>query len=132
MCKYYYKKTVILEVFSQVGKSRYISKAKMTEEISFLKNGSHSFERKAKIIHLFNLLITLWILLYRAQFSNTYYPDNNYLLKSNNRNTRKRCEICSNLTINIPERRQWGRSGVFIVKFGHISHLFLILWISKC
>ena len=30
-----------------------------------------------------------------------------FLLKVNNRNTRKRCEICSKLTIKIPERRQW-------------------------
>ena len=29
-----------------------------------------------------------------------------YLLKVNNRNT-KECEICSELTIKIPERRQW-------------------------
>ena len=29
------------------------------------------------------------------------------------------------LTIKTPERRQWRRSGVFIVKFEHISHVFL-------
>ena len=34
-----------------------------------------------------------------------------YLLKVNNRNTRKRCEICS---------------GVFIVNFEHILHLVLV------
>ena len=28
-----------------------------------------------------------------------------YLFKVNNRNTRKRCQICSKLTIKIPERR---------------------------
>ena len=28
-----------------------------------------------------------------------------YLFKLNNRNTRKRCEICSKLTIKTPERR---------------------------
>ena len=49
-----------------------------------------------------------------------------YLFKVNNRNTRKRHEICSNLTLKTPERRQWRRSGVFIVNFGHISHLFLV------
>ena len=31
-------------------------------------------------------------------------PAGNYLLKVNNRNTRTRCEICSKLTIKIPER----------------------------
>ena len=44
----------------------------------------------------------------------------------NNRNTRTRCEICSKQTIKTPERRHWRRSGVFIVKFEHISHLFLV------
>ena len=37
-----------------------------------------------------------------------------------------RCEICSKLTIKIPERRQWRRSGIFIVNFEHISHLALV------
>ena len=49
-------------------------------------------------------------------------PAGIYLLKVNNRNTRTRCEICSELTIKIPERRQWRRSGIFIVNFEHISH----------
>ena len=44
-----------------------------------------------------------------------------YLLKVNNRNSRARCEICSKLTIKTSERRQWRRSGVFIVNFEHIS-----------
>ena len=33
-------------------------------------------------------------------------PVYTYLLKVNNRNTRKRCEMCSKLTIKTPERRQ--------------------------
>ena len=33
------------------------------------------------------------------------FPANIYLFKVNNRNTRKRCEICSKLTIKTPERR---------------------------
>ena len=49
-----------------------------------------------------------------------------YLFKDNNRNTRKRCEICSKLTIKTPERRQ-RRSDVFIVNFEHISELFPVL-----
>ena len=32
-------------------------------------------------------------------------PGNIYLFKLNSRNTRKRCEICSKLTIKTPERR---------------------------
>ena len=53
-------------------------------------------------------------------------PDGNYMFKVNNRNTRKRREICSKLTIKIPERRHWRRSGIFIVNFEHISHLVLL------
>ena len=49
------------------------------------------------------------------------------LLKVNNRNTRARCEICSKLIIKTPERRQWRRSGVFIVNFEQISNLVLVL-----
>ena len=43
-----------------------------------------------------------------------YYEPGNYMFKGNNRNTRKRCEICLKLTIKIPER-------IFIE---HISHFF--------
>ena len=51
-----------------------------------------------------------------------------FLLKVNNRNSRKRCEICSKLTKKKLERLQWC-SGVFIVNFEHISHLVLVfLW----
>ena len=49
---------------------------------------------------------------------------NLYLFKFNNRNTRKSCEICLNLTIKTPERR---RSGGFIVNFEYISHPFLVV-----
>ena len=53
-----------------------------------------------------------------------YFPANIYLFKVDNIITRKRYEICSKLTIKTPERRQWRRSGVFIVNFEHISHFF--------
>ena len=58
---------------------------------------------------------------------------NIYLIKVNNRSSRKRCEICSKLTIKTPGRRHHTylnilqfSSGVFIVNFEHISHLFLV------
>ena len=54
------------------------------------------------------------------------YPAGTYLLKANNRNTITRCETCSKLTINTPERRHWRRSGVFIVNFERILHLILV------
>ena len=41
-------------------------------------------------------------------FSNNEMKLNtNKMFKVNNRNTRTRCEICSKLTIKIPERRHW-------------------------
>ena len=46
-------------------------------------------------------------------------PTGNYMFNVNNRNTRTRCEICSNLTVKTPD-------GVFIVNFEHISHLVLV------
>ena len=57
-------------------------------------------------------------------FENGSDPANIYLFKVNNRIPRKRCEICSLLTIETPERRHWRRSGVSIVNFEHILHLF--------
>ena len=53
-------------------------------------------------------------------------PAGNYMFKVNNRNTRTRSETCSKLTIKTLDRRQWCCSGVFIVKFKHISNLNLV------
>ena len=60
------------------------------------------------------------------QFRKWATPAGIYLLKLNNRNTRTRCEMCSKLTLKIPERRHWRRSGIFIVNLEHISHLALV------
>ena len=38
-------------------------------------------------------------------------PAGNYMFKVNNRDTRTRCEICSKLTIKIPERLQQVNAG---------------------
>ena len=46
-------------------------------------------------------------------------------VQSQHGNTRKRCEICSKLTIKASERRIWLGFYVFIVNFEHISYLFL-------
>ena len=48
-------------------------------------------------------LLNFRILLFQARKLN--FPANIYLFKVNNRNTRKRCEICSKLA-KTPERRQ--------------------------
>ena len=53
-------------------------------------------------------------------------PANIHLLKVNDRNIRKRCEICSKLTIKTPEQHHWRRSGIFTDNFEHILHLFLV------
>ena len=53
------------------------------------------------------------------------YPTNIDLFKVNNGNTRKSCGIFSKLTTKTTERRR-RRSGVFIVNFENISHLFLV------
>ena len=55
----------------------------------------------------------------------------NFMFKIDNRNTRKRSEICSKLTIKILERHQWRHSRVFIVNFEHISYLVLLFYIAN-
>ena len=63
---------------------------------------------------LANLLAN--VTLYTLKTSENY-PANIYLFKVNNRNTRKRCEICSKFTLKTP---------VFIANLEHISHLSLV------
>ena len=60
-----------------------------------------------------------------------FFSANIYLFKFSNRNTRKKYEIRSKLIIKKPEWCQWHRSGVFIVNFELISHLFLLLILSR-
>ena len=47
-----------------------------------------------------------------------------YLFKVNNRNSTRRCEISSKLTIKTPERYQWR-----VVLFEYISYLFQEFWL---
>ena len=54
------------------------------------------------------------------------HPANIYLFKVNNKDTRKRCKICSKLTIKTLERCQWCRSGVFFV---NLFYTFLGNWL---
>ena len=61
-----------------------------------------------------------------------WYPPGNYLFVVTNKNTRRRREICSKLTIKTSERRL--RSGLFVVNFEYISPLvlvFLLLTLSR-
>ena len=43
------------------------------------------------------------------------------MFKVNNRNTRKRCEICSKLTVKTPEQRYWHLFSVSIVDFKQVN-----------
>ena len=63
------------------------------------------------------LIFTLLIIIFAHEKSSL---TNTFPLKVNNRNTKKKCEICSKLTIETPEQC----STACIVNFGHISHLF--------
>ena len=60
---------------------------------------------------------------FKKKSNNSDNPAGNYMFKVSNRNTRTRYEVCSKLTIKTPERRQWHRSGVFILNFEHILTL---------
>ena len=53
------------------------------------------------------------------------------LFTRNNKNTRKRCEISSKLTLKIPEQLRW-HCGVFIVNFERISHFVDFEQVNVC
>ena len=90
-----------LETFTEVDKHFSLRKRTKTFEINaFGGIGFHSFQ--------------------------TNIPAGVYMVKVNNRNARRRCEICSKLTTKTPARGQWRRSGVFIVNFEHMLHLLLV------
>ena len=59
-----------------------------------------------------------------------------YCFKVNNGNMKTICKTCSNITMKKLEKRQKRCSGIFIVNFEHISHIFWCFhcWIltSKC
>ena len=103
---------------------------------TFFRNyyfGSQSFFMSCHFTKIFvNLLIIAAASSFNVFKLIGWGPANIYLFRFNSRNTRKRCEICSKFTIKALECR----SGVFIVKFKHISHLFLVffssLWTDKC
>ena len=74
---------------------------------------------------------------YRSTFcwKYCYFPAGIYLFKVHTGNTRTMFEICEKLTLKIPGRLQWRRSGVFIVNFEKIHLLFCYfhcwLWLNK-
>ena len=61
------------------------------------------------------------------------FPVSFYLFKVNNRNRRKRCEICSKVTTKTPKRSHRHRSSVFIFNVQHFLHhslVFLLFTVS--
>ena len=83
-----------------------------------LKISSKKYTRREK-------LIIIWNFIHPMQFIDELVPADNYMFKFNNRN-RTKCQICLKLTIKEPKRRQWHRSGAFVVNFEHITHLVLM------
>ena len=85
-------------------------------------------QRSRKFSYWENLLL-FWIMLNKASAhlyalgKNIYTRKNSltsiYQFIMNNSNTKKRCEICSKITIKTPEQR----STVFILNFEDVSHL---------
>ena len=55
------------------------------------------------------------------------YPTNIYLFKLNNRNSRKRCKICSNLTIKTPDQHHFWWPEKTIINSGWIYRRKLII-----
>ena len=68
------------------------------------------------------LLVVDFTLLVSPQFC--LIPDDTFLFKGNNRNTRTMCKTCSKLTITT--REQHRDSVALIVNFEHISHIVLL------
>ena len=111
-------------------KKRFNRRLHSTCKFSLSVNGGEKLS-PFKHIFLFTIPFSFQPSLPNVKWRN---PAGNCMFKVNNRNTRTRCEICSKLTIKIPERRQWRHSGIFIVNFEHISHLvlvFLLLTLSR-
>ena len=72
---------------------------------------------------------TLSVVKYMLIFNHKISTQLTFTCLNSTRNSRKRCAICSKLTIETLERRHRRRSGVFIVNFEHVSHLFLCVFI---
>ena len=101
----------------------------------FLEVWSDITSETVKYFEMFSSINLMKTDIYQIFFG-SHWQSNIYWFKVNNRKSRERCEMCSKLSIKTPQRRQWRRFGVFVVKFEHISHLFLVLLLqlstSKC
>ena len=124
---------VVQEVYSSWSLVR-LEKAQVSEKLNWKLryiNLGHLFLQKYNPFRYFKLTEPIESRWFSGLVTSSYIPVGIYLPEVNNRNTRTRLEICSKLTIKTPERRHWRRSGVFIVNFEHILHLFLVfLWLT--
>ena len=124
---------VVQEVYSSWSLIR-LEKAQASEKLNWKLryiNLGHLFLQKYNPFRYFKLTEPIESRWFSRLVISSYIPVGIYLLEVNTRNTRTRLEICSKLTIRIPERRHWRRSSVFIVNFEHILHLFLVfLWLT--
>ena len=95
------------------------SKIALNHQTNFIRFRSGDFQFDFEYIQLFQLVLPLFTL--------NMYLTAEVLVTSHLfvQSQRKRFEIFSKLTIKT-ERRQWRRSGVFIVNLEHIWHFFLV------
>ena len=95
------------------------SKIALNHQTNFIRFRSGDFQFDLEYIQLFQLVLPLFTL--------NMYLTAEVLVTSHLfvQSQRKRFEIFSKLTIKT-ERRQWRRSGVFIVNLEHIWHFFLV------
>ena len=105
-------------------------------QVKFYQNGmipiqlTFTYSKSTIIIIIIIIIIIMYILKQISRLL-TEYQMTTWLTKVfNNNNTRKKCEICANLTIKTAERRQWRHSNVFIVNFEHISSFFLMFLLT--
>ena len=95
--------------------------SKVTFNISLIENNRFV----EYFLQLLSAALTEKILAMKQEFQ-IFKPSRDfYLLKTNNRSTKRRCKICSQLTRKTSEQRHWHRPGVF-VSFEHISHFVLV------
>ena len=91
---------------------------KVDEHVAFVCN--HALPSYCKDFTQIQVLQTKWPTKYAAQLKFA-------CSKSTTESFKKKCEICSKVTVKTTERRHWRRTGVCIVNFEHISHLFPVL-----
>ena len=108
--------TIFCEKISQEFLFNWANLKRKNEEVSwcvwmgfYLSVSNNSFAKKLRLQILFPYFWWRYqenINVYFRFQSRWYIPDNIYWFKITNRNTGKRCEICSKLTIKTSKRRQ--------------------------